>query len=98
MAGAAAAFRQVLAKVRLRAPRIPFIANATADVMTDPEDIREALARQLISPVRWRESLQRMLEMGVNRFVEVGPGDVLTGLVRRMGAPVQALTVIQAIG
>lgn len=98
MAEAAAAFRQALARVRLHPPRVPFIANATADVMTDPEAIREALARQLTSPVRWRESLRRMLDMGASRFVEVGPGDVLTGLVRRMGAPVQALTTAQVVG
>lgn len=98
MAEAAAAFREALAKVRLHPPRVPFIANATAAVMTDPETIRETLARQLTSPVRWRESLHRMLEMGISRFVEVGPGDVLTGLVRRMGVPVQALTTAQAVG
>ncbi|MGQ9709447.1 MAG: ACP S-malonyltransferase [Anaerolineae bacterium] len=98
MAEAAAAFRHALEKVPLRQPRIPFIANATADVLEKPESIREALVRQLTSPVRWRGSVQQMIRRGVAHFVEVGPGDVLTGLLRRIDASVQGLTVAQVLG
>jgi [acyl-carrier-protein] S-malonyltransferase len=98
MAEAAAAFRHVLEKVPLRRPRIPFIANATADELTEPESIREALVRQLTSPVRWRGSVREMIRRGVARFVEVGPGDVLTGLLRRIDASVHGLTVAQVLG
>ncbi len=98
MAEAAAAFRHALEKVPLRRPRIPFIANATADELTEPESIREALVRQLTSPVRWRGSVREMIRRGVARFVEVGPGDVLTGLLRRIDASVQGLTVAQVLG
>jgi [acyl-carrier-protein] S-malonyltransferase len=97
MAEAAAAFRHALEKVPLHRPRIPFIANATADVLEEPESIREALVRQLTSPVRWRGSVQQMIRRGIARFVEVGPGDVLTGLLRRIDASVHGLTVAQVL-
>ncbi len=98
MAEAAAAFRHALEKVPLRRPRVPFIANATADVLEEPESIREALVRQLTSPVRWRGSVRQMIRRGAARFVEVGPGDVLTGLLRRIDASVHGLTVAQLLG
>jgi len=84
MAEAAAAFRRVLERATIRPPRMPFVANATASPLTDPDQIREALGRQLTSPVRWTESVRWMIRQGVTRFVEVGPGDVLTGLLRRI--------------
>ena len=98
MAEAAAAFRHALEKVPLHRPRIPFIANATADELTEPESIREALVHQLTSPVRWRGSVREMIRRGVARFVEVGPGDVLTSLLRRIDASVHGLTVAQVLG
>ncbi len=98
MAEAAAAFRHALERVTLRRPRVPFIANATADVLEEPESIREALVRQLTSPVRWRSSVRQMIRRGAARFVEVGPGDVLTGLLRRIDASVHGLTVAQLLG
>lgn len=98
MAEAAAAFRHTLERVPLRRPRVPFIANATADALDEPGSIREALVRQLTSPVRWRGSIRQMIRRGVARFVEVGPGDVLTGLLRRIDASVQGLTVAQVLG
>ncbi len=98
MAEAAAAFQHALERVPFRPPRISFIANATADVVEEPESIREALLRQLTSPVRWRGSVRQMIRRGIARFVEVGPGDVLTGLLRRIDASVHGLTVAQLLG
>ncbi|MCX7854426.1 MAG: ACP S-malonyltransferase [Anaerolineae bacterium] len=98
MAEAAAAFRHALERVPLRRPRVPFIANATADVLEEPESIREVLVRQLTSPVRWRGSVRQMIRRGIARFVEVGPGDVLTGLLRRIDDSVHGLTVAQLLG
>lgn len=83
MCEAQAAFAELLATVPLRAPAVPVVLNATAAPVFAPEDIRQALLRQLTSPVRWRESLLWMAAQGVDHFVEVGPKDVLTGLVRR---------------
>ncbi|MBC7226974.1 MAG: ACP S-malonyltransferase [Thermoflexales bacterium] len=98
MAEAAAAFRHALERVPLRRPRVPFIANATAEEMAEPESIREALVRQLTSPVRWRSSVRQIIRRGIARFVEVGPGDVLTGLLRRIDDSVHGLTVAQLLG
>jgi [acyl-carrier-protein] S-malonyltransferase len=98
MAEAAAAFRHALERAPLRRPRVPFIANATADVLEDPESIREALVRQLTSPVRWRGSVRQMIRRGIARFVEVGPGDVLTSLLRRIDTSVHGLTAAQLLG
>jgi len=57
--------------------------NATAQSVQEPDELRAELATQLYSPVRWIETLQRLAELGCDRFLEVGPGQVLAGLVRR---------------
>jgi [acyl-carrier-protein] S-malonyltransferase len=84
MAEAAAEFRRALDGAPFREPAIPVVLNATACPVTDPAGIREALGRQLTSPVRWTEAVRWMIEQGVTRFVEVGPKDVLSGLVKRI--------------
>ncbi|PSQ80165.1 MAG: [acyl-carrier-protein] S-malonyltransferase [Bacteroidetes bacterium QS_8_68_15] len=75
---------EVLADLEIRAPRCPVYLNVTAEATTEPEAIRAALLEQLLSPVRWAASLQAMHESGgAERFVEIGAGRVLSGLVRR---------------
>ena len=98
MADAAAEFRRTLDATRFRAPIIPLVANATALPLTDPDDIRDALGRQLTSPVRWAESVRWMIAQGATRFVEVGPKEVLTGLLRRIDRTVERTTTTQALG
>ncbi|HOU13187.1 MAG TPA: ACP S-malonyltransferase [Anaerolineae bacterium] len=83
MSDAQTAFTHLLAAAPLRAPQVPVVLNATAAPATDPDEIRQALLRQLISPVRWRESMLWMAAQGVDHFVEIGPKDVLTGMARR---------------
>jgi [acyl-carrier-protein] S-malonyltransferase len=63
--------------------RIPVVVNATAEPTQQPETLRRELAVQVYSPVRWIETLQRLSALGCDRFLEVGPGNVLAGLVRR---------------
>ncbi len=92
MQNAAAQFAQALQRVTIHTPRIPFVANATAGPLNDPQQIRQALARQLTSPVRWSESVRWMIDQGATRWVEVGPGDVLTGLLRRIDRSVEGRT------
>lgn len=92
-----AAFADLLRAVPLRTPQIPVVLNTTAVPVFAPEEIREALLRQLVLPVRWRESLLWMAEQGVDHFVEVGPKDVLTGLVRRTLPNVRA-EALEALG
>lgn len=74
---------EVLEAVDLHPPRCPVYLNVTGEPTTDPNEIRQRLMEQLLSPVRWAQSLRRMAADGANRFVEVGAGDVLRGLVRR---------------
>ena len=73
-----------LEKLQVNAPVIPVVNNVDVALPTDPELIRDALVRQLYSPVRWTESVQKLAEMGAEKVLEVGPGKVLTGLIKRI--------------
>ncbi len=83
MEPAADGLRTHLEGVDFRDPAYPVVANATAEPVADAETARELLVRQLTSPVRWSASVRRMAADGVDRFVELGPGKVLTMLNRR---------------
>jgi [acyl-carrier-protein] S-malonyltransferase len=65
-------------------PIVPLIANVTAAKATDPTEIRDLLVRQVTATVRWRECVNAMVELGVDSFVELGAGKVLSGLIRRI--------------
>ncbi|MBB3974468.1 ACP S-malonyltransferase [Hansschlegelia beijingensis] len=86
MQPAAEAMREALAGVKISAPRAPVVANVTASPLTDPEAIRARLVEQVTGAVRWRESMAFMAGAGVTRFIEVGAGKVLSGLVKRVAA------------
>jgi [acyl-carrier-protein] S-malonyltransferase len=73
-----------LARVEIAAPRIPVVTNVEAAPNQDPARARALLARQVTAPVRWEESVQRLGAMGVRRAIELGAGNVLGGLVRRI--------------
>ena len=73
-----------LARVRFSAPRVPVITNVQASPCSDPTQLAVLLERQVTAPVRFTEMVQRMREDGVDRFLEIGPGRVLSGLVGRI--------------
>jgi [acyl-carrier-protein] S-malonyltransferase len=73
--------------------RVPLVTNVDADTETSGEEARDALIRQVTMPVRWEESVRELIDEGVNTFVEVGPGRVLTGLLRQIERSVGALNV-----
>ncbi len=73
-----------LADAPLRKPRVPVISNVDAAPHDDPGEIRELLVRQVVSPVRWEDSMRRLLADGCNEFWEIGPGRVLRGLLKRI--------------
>ncbi len=98
MAEAAAAFKEALERVVLRPPQVPFVSNTTGTPLTDPDQIRQALARQLTSPVHWTDSIRWITSHGVTRLIEVGPGNVLTSLLRRIDRTVERLTTAQLLG
>jgi [acyl-carrier-protein] S-malonyltransferase len=98
MAPAADIFRSFLSAAPLRDPAIPVIANATSEPVTSAEELRELLARQLTGPVRWMESVRRLADLGVDTFIEVGPGTVLSGLIKRTVKDVRVLSAGDATG
>jgi [acyl-carrier-protein] S-malonyltransferase len=74
-----------LAAAGLADPRVPVVVNADARPVTTGEAARDALLRQIDGPVRWVESIEHMeREMGIDLFLEVGPGTVLTGMIKRI--------------
>jgi [acyl-carrier-protein] S-malonyltransferase len=87
---AAAKFRAALERVELKKPQVPVFSGVTAALF---DDFRRRLAEGIIRPVRWRETLLSLHGMGIQRFVEVGPGKVLTGLVKRTLPSAQAETL-----
>jgi [acyl-carrier-protein] S-malonyltransferase len=95
---AAQEFAAAVAAVAVTAPRHPLIANVTARPLTSAQDIRTEMVTQLTSPVRWTASVQYMIAQGATSFVEVGPKDVLAGLIRRIDAAVSAISIGDAAG
>ena len=84
MAPAADVMAEALENTPPRAPIVPVIANVSAAKATDPSEISELLIRQVTAMVRWRECVNAMVELGVDSFVELGTGKVLSGLIRRI--------------
>jgi [acyl-carrier-protein] S-malonyltransferase len=69
------------------------VSNVDASPIGTSTAVRNALVRQVASPVRWVESVQKMVSMGVRRFVEIGPGAVLTGLIKRIDPSVELINI-----
>ena len=82
-----------LRKTQFSALKIPLISNVDAEAITSGEEARDALIRQVTAPVRWLDSVREMIESGVTVFVEVGPGKVLTGLLRQIDRSVRVFNV-----
>ena len=84
-----------LSNVSIARPRIPVISNVDAQPHDDPNEIRDLLVKQVVSPVLWEASLRRLLTMNVGQFYEVGPGRVIAGLLKRIDRkiPCTAVTV-----
>jgi [acyl-carrier-protein] S-malonyltransferase len=97
MAPLRAEMAAVLARIEVRPPRVPLVANVTAEYVATPDAIRQALADQIAGAVRWTETLQRLAADGFTHFVEVGPGRVLAGLVRRTLPSAEALSYEQLL-
>ena len=82
-----------LAATKFAELQMPLVTNVDADTIRKGEEARSALVRQVTMPVRWEESMRMLLDEGVNTFVEVGPGRVLTGLMRQIERSVTTLNV-----
>ena len=77
-------FAVALARLQFSAPQLPLYLNATAAPETDPAHLRAAMSRQLTSPVRWADLILNLKKAGADTWVEVGPKNVLTGLVKKI--------------
>ncbi|MEE2774814.1 MAG: ACP S-malonyltransferase [Pseudomonadota bacterium] len=93
MLPAAIEMQKALASVEVRRPKVPVVMNTRASAITDEKLIREYLVDQVTASVRWRESILFMIENGVTKFLELGSGKVLTGLLRRIDRNVTGISV-----
>lgn len=98
MASAAERLLPALDAASFDAPSFPVIANVDAAPHGRPADIRRALARQVTEAVRWQQSIERLIAEGCDRFIEIGPGRVLTGLMRKIDRGVRAVNISTAAG
>jgi [acyl-carrier-protein] S-malonyltransferase len=93
MARAGAGLRDVISRQTLSAPQIPIIANVSGMAMTTVEDVRQELAHHVERPVNWTRSVAEMVNSGATTFIEVGPGQILSGLIRRINREVTTLSL-----
>ncbi|MEK4295210.1 ACP S-malonyltransferase [Paenibacillus sp. FSL R5-0914] len=93
MRAAADRLAEELKKVTFNTPNVPVIVNVTASPVTDPEEIRELLVRQVYSPVLWQDSIEWLIADGVDTFVEIGSGSVLAGLIRKIDKAVKVINI-----
>ncbi len=93
MQPAADAMADALAKVDMKAPKVPVVANVVASAVSDPETIRDLLVKQVTGTVRWREGVLYMKEQGVAQLVELGSGKVLSGLAKRIDKELSGVAV-----
>ena len=82
-----------LQNVEFNNPSIPYINNADVKVITDKEDIKDSLSRQVYSPVKWEQTMMKMLEDGVDTFYEIGPGKTLQGFMKRIDRSKKVITI-----
>ncbi len=76
--------KAALSQVQISSARIPVVANISAESETDPGEIRENLIQQVSNPVLWQQSVEKLIQLGVTAFVEIGPGKVLSGLIKKI--------------
>lgn len=93
MQPAAEKLAAALKTIDVKNTEIPVIANVDAHEMQKAEEISDKLIQQLYSPVRWEQSVERMIELGVDTFIEVGPGKVLSGLIKKTNRRVTTIPV-----
>lgn len=96
MKPAAERFETVLDEISLKDANVPVIGNVTASPMTEASEIKKRLVEQLYSPVLWEDSVAKMLELGVDTFIEIGSGKVLSGLVKKVDRSARTFAIYDA--
>ena len=93
MQPAAEQFKRVLSNVEIRPPAFPIVSNVTGSSVQDPEEIRQLLVRQIVSPVLWESSIRHLIQAGATHFIEFPPARVLTALLRRIDGAAKGITI-----
>lgn len=93
MKPAAEKFEEILNQIAISDAKTPVIANVTAKSITSKEEIKLKLIEQLYSPVRWEETVRELMDLGVDTFIEIGPGKVLSGLVKKVNRRANVIAV-----
>lgn len=93
MEPAAKRMKTVLERYELKDTKIPVISNVTAEPVTSGDAMKRLLIKQITSPVLWEDSVRKLIQLGVTTFVEIGPGKVLTGLIRKIDRSVNVLPI-----
>lgn len=93
MTNACKPLKKELEKIKVDSPLIPAISNVTGDIITDTSQIAPLLVKQLISPVKWKHSIECMLEMGVTQFIQIGSGNTLINLLRDFSNDIQSFSL-----
>ena len=84
---------EVLEETKIHDIPLPYLANVTADYVADKEQVKPLLMQQIASPVRWQQSVERMIADGVDNFVEIGPGKTLSGFMRKINRDVKVINI-----
>lgn len=93
LAGAGQKLGQELEKVQIKDIRVPYLTNVTGDYVTDKEQIKPLLVKQVASSVRWQQSVEKMIADGVDTFIEIGPGKTLSGFVKKINREVTVINI-----
>ena len=91
--GAGEQLAEALKDVEIKDITIPYIANVTAEYVTDKNDVKELLKKQVYSSVRWQQSLELMIKDGVDEFIEIGPGHTLAGFVKKIDRGLKTVNI-----
>ena len=84
---------KVLENVEIHQPNIPYVANVTAEFVTDAAQVKPLLTKQVSSSVRWQQSVEKMIQAGADTFIEIGPGKTLAGFMRKINRDVKVLNI-----
>lgn len=93
LAGAGEKLGEVLDQVVIHDITVPYLANVTADYVTDREQVKDLLKKQVSSSVKWQQSVERMIADGVDTFIEIGPGKTLSGFMRKINKEVTTINI-----
>jgi [acyl-carrier-protein] S-malonyltransferase len=93
MKPAADQLREVLDGINMKDAAVQVVVNVTAEPINTAANIKEKLIEQLYSPVLWEDSVQKMIDLGVDTFIEIGPGKVLSGLIKKIDKTVTTYSV-----